>query len=50
MDAVKAASGRLSLTTGLTSQEKADAARKLVRYFRRAGLDVPKSLKDQASR
>jgi HK97 family phage prohead protease len=44
-----AAAGRLS-QTGLTSQEKSAAARKLVRYYRQAGETPPANLLATASR
>ena len=48
--ALMAAPRRLSQVTGLTSAQRSAAARKLVRYYRRADLEIPKALRQLAAR
>lgn len=49
-NALGAAAGRLNQVTGITSAQRATAARKLVRYYRQADMEVPESLRALAAR
>ena len=49
-NALSMAAARLSTVTGITPAQRATAARKLVRYYRQADMEVPENLRALASR
>jgi HK97 family phage prohead protease len=50
VNALTAAAGRLNQVTGITPAMRATAARKILRYYRQAGMEPPESIRAWAAR